>query len=199
MCYSRAVLVPRLDSTCERCLPGGLSCLPRVFRSCALPLVEAAHNHKHPARMDAVGLVSGVAPRHSCRCARHLPFDTHCIGRELPQPAAQEAACTIRDCALDHQCCTMDWRHGAQPRPAGVLRHQQQLHYPQGSKCPPRRCRCRPCFLQWLECPSACPQDIYSLGVLLWEMLAACRPWAGMNPLEVAITVCPLRWHEDVG
>ncbi len=32
-------------------------------------------------------------------------------------------------------------------------------------------------------------QDIFSLGVLLWEMLTSLRPWAGLNPLAIALTV----------
>ncbi|KXZ50527.1 hypothetical protein GPECTOR_16g702 [Gonium pectorale] len=35
--------------------------------------------------------------------------------------------------------------------------------------------------------------DMYALGVILWEMLSGCRPWAGNGFVQIAYTVTALR------
>ncbi|EFJ50172.1 hypothetical protein VOLCADRAFT_58748, partial [Volvox carteri f. nagariensis] len=33
------------------------------------------------------------------------------------------------------------------------------------------------------------PADVYSIGVLLWQMVTGSRPWAGLSHLQVSVEV----------
>ncbi|KAG2444544.1 hypothetical protein HXX76_001290 [Chlamydomonas incerta] len=44
--------------------------------------------------------------------------------------------------------------------------------------------------------------DMYSYGIMLWEMLAGARPWRGLNMLQIAVAVCEKQQRprlEDLG